>query len=78
MKSIKIYGSGCHNCNETMKRFEDTAKALGLEVAIEKVTDLEQIMLAGIMSTPGVAIDGEVKHTGSVPTPDRVTELLQS
>ncbi|MCC4854142.1 thioredoxin family protein, partial [Vibrio lentus] len=50
---------------------------LGQQINIEKVTSLEAIMKAGIMSTPGIAINGELKHTGSVPSVDLVRDLLK-
>ncbi|CAH0530328.1 thioredoxin family protein [Vibrio hippocampi] len=76
MKTIQVYGSGCKNCTVTAERFANVAQEMGQQVQIEKVTSLEAIMKAGIMKTPGVGIDGEVKHTGSVPSIDLVRELL--
>ena len=77
MKSIQVYGSGCKNCIVTAERIADVAQELGQQISIEKVTSLEAIMKAGIMSTPGVAINGELKHTGSVPSVDLVRDLLK-
>lgn len=77
MKSIQVYGSGCKNCIVTAERIAEVAHELGQQVSIEKVTSLEAIMKAGIMSTPGVAINGELKHTGSVPSVDLVRDLLK-
>lgn len=76
MKTIQIYGSGCKNCTVTADLFSTVAQQLGQQVVIEKVTSLEAIMQAGIMRTPGVAIEGEIKHTGSVPSIDLVRQLL--
>ncbi|MDN2481422.1 thioredoxin family protein [Vibrio agarivorans] len=76
MKTIQIYGSGCQNCTVTAERIAQVAQELGQQINIKKVTSLEAIMEAGIMSTPGVMIDGEIKHTGSVPSVDLVRELL--
>ncbi len=77
MKSIQVYGSGCKNCIVTAERIAEVAQELGQQVSIEKVTSLEAIMKAGIMSTPGVAINGELKHTGSAPSVDLVRDLLK-
>ena len=77
MKQISVYGSGCKNCVTTAERFEQVAKELGIEVEVIKVTDLEAIMTAGVMSTPGVGVDGEVKHSGSVPSVEQVKAMLQ-
>lgn len=71
MKTIKVLGTGCANCKRTMALIEDTAKAKGVEVDLEKVEDISAIMGYGVMSTPGVVIDGVVVHAGGVP--DRST-----
>ncbi|OAN10872.1 redox-active disulfide protein 2 [Photobacterium jeanii] len=76
MKTVQVYGSGCKNCTVTAERIVAAAQKLGIDVQVEKVTSLEAIMNAGIMSTPGVGVDGVVKHTGSVPSLERVHELL--
>ncbi|GAD80130.1 thioredoxin family protein [Vibrio ezurae] len=77
MKNIKVYGSGCRNCVTTAERLSQVAQELAQEVKIDKVTDLEAIMTAGVLSTPGIEIDGVVKHTGSVPSIELVRELLK-
>ena len=71
MKHIKVLGSGCRNCEVTAKTIAEAAAATGVEIELEKVTDLAQIMSYGVMSTPGVVIDGQVVHAGGVP--DRKT-----
>ncbi|WP_194436638.1 thioredoxin family protein [Vibrio fluminensis] len=76
MKTVQVYGSGCKNCQVTAERLTQVAQELGLAITIEKVTSLESIMQAGIMSTPGVAIEGTVIHSGSVPSLDLVHQLL--
>ncbi len=77
MKSFKVLGSGCKNCVNTAKLIEEKAKALGVEVQIEKVTDMAAILGYGVMSTPGVVMDGKVIHAGGVPTPDKVAGWLR-
>ncbi len=77
MKSIQVYGSGCKNCVVTAERFAAVAQELGLQITIEKITSLEAIVKANIMSTPGVAINGDLKHTGSVPSVVLVRDLLK-
>lgn len=77
MKSFKVLGSGCKNCVTTAKLIEDKAKALGVEVEIEKVTDMAAILGYGVMSTPGVVMDGKVVHFGSVPQPNAVEGWLR-
>ncbi|MCU7846065.1 MAG: thioredoxin family protein [Candidatus Thiodiazotropha sp. (ex Monitilora ramsayi)] len=72
MKNIKVLGSGCKNCETTANLIAIAAEQVGVEIELEKVTDMAQIMSFGVMSTPGVVIDGEVVHAGGVPGPDQV------
>ena len=71
MKDIKVLGSGCRNCETTAKLIQDTAAAKGVAINLEKVTDMAAILGYGVMSTPGVVIDGKVVHAGGIP--DRKT-----
>jgi small redox-active disulfide protein 2 len=71
MKNIKVLGTGCANCKRTLALIEETARARGVEVKLEKVEDIGAIMGYGVMSTPGVVIDSTVVHAGGVP--DRKT-----
>ena len=68
MKEIIVYGSGCANCQNTKELIRQVADALGVAADIREVTDTVEIMSAGVMSTPGVAVDGEVVHAGGIPT----------
>jgi len=72
MKSIKVLGSGCKNCETTAKLISIAAEQAGVEIELEKVTDMAQIMGYGVMSTPGVVVDGKVVHAGGLPGPDQV------
>ncbi len=76
MKSIKVLGTGCANCRATVALVEAVAKEKGVDVSIEKVEDLPDIMSYGVMSTPGVVIDGRVVHAGGVPTRAKVEGWL--
>jgi small redox-active disulfide protein 2 len=76
MKNVKILGTGCANCQNTLKLVEEVARAKGVEIQIEKVEDLQQIMMLGVMSTPGVVIDGKVVHAGGVPARNKVEGWL--
>lgn len=78
MKSIKVLGSGCKTCVNTAKLIEDKAQALGVAVEIEKVTDMAAIVGYGVMSTPGVVVDGKVVHAGGLPKPDAVESWLKA
>ena len=72
MKNIKVLGSGCKNCETTVKLISIAAEQAGVEIQLEKVTDMAQIMSYGVMSTPGVVVNGKVVHAGGLPGPDQV------
>jgi small redox-active disulfide protein 2 len=72
MKSIKVLGSGCRNCEITANVIAQAAREAGVEIELEKVTDIAEIMSFGVMSTPGVVVDGKVVHSGGIPGPDLV------
>lgn len=67
MKSVKVFGPGCKRCETTETMVRDAAAKLGIEVAVAKVTDPREIAMAGVMSTPGIAIDGKLVHAGGLP-----------
>jgi small redox-active disulfide protein 2 len=68
MMNIKVLGTGCANCKTTLKLIDDAAKAQGISIELEKVEDLPAIMGYGVMSTPGVVVDGKVVHAGGIPS----------
>lgn len=72
MKDVKVLGTGCANCRNTVKLIEEVARAKGVEIALEKVEDLQAIMAYQVMSTPGVVIDGRLVHAGGVPARSKV------
>ncbi len=76
MKQIKVLGSGCRNCQTTYDLISKTAAELGVTVQLEKVEDIGQIMGYGVMSTPGVVLDGKVVHAGGVPSRDSIIKWL--
>ncbi len=78
MKEIIVYGSGCKNCQNTKELIRRIAEELGIEANVGEVTDTVEIMSAGVMSTPGVAVDGQIVHAGSQPTREQVEEWLRS
>ncbi len=78
MKQIKVYGTGCNRCTMTAKMIEDAAASLGVEVEVEKVTDMAELARHGILSTPGVVIDGKVVHAGGLPKADAIHAWLRS
>jgi small redox-active disulfide protein 2 len=77
MKKLQVLGPGCAKCAELAKRTEDAAKALGIDYELEKVTDLNRIMSFGVMLTPALVVDGEVKVVGKVPSEDELLKMIQ-
>lgn len=73
---IKVLGTGCANCKTTLKLIEEVAAEKGVAIALEKVEDIQAIMGYGVMTTPGVVIDGKVVHAGGVPTREKVAGWL--
>jgi small redox-active disulfide protein 2 len=76
VKKIKVLGSGCRNCETTANVIAAAARQAGVEIELEKVTDIAEIMGYGVMSTPGVVVDGKLVHSGGVPGPDEVREWV--
>ncbi|MBF0213146.1 MAG: thioredoxin family protein [Magnetococcales bacterium] len=77
MKNFKVLGPGCRNCLTAAKLIEEQAGKLGVAIQIEKVTDMAAILGYGVMSTPGVVLDGKVVHVGSVPAVAQVEQWLR-
>ena len=73
---IKVLGTGCANCKSTIALIEQVAKAKDVEITLAKVEELRDIMGYGVMSTPGVVIDGKVVHAGGVPSRDKIERWL--
>lgn len=67
MKKIQVLGTGCPKCRKLAEAAEQAARALGIEYALEKVTDINQIVGFGVMMTPALVIDGVVKCVGRIP-----------
>ena len=78
MKSIRIYGPGCKRCETTEAMVKDAAEKLGIAAEIEKVSDPRAIALAGVMSTPGISIDGKLVHTGGLPNKAKLEAWLSA
>jgi small redox-active disulfide protein 2 len=73
---IQILGTGCPKCKKLTENAEAAAEAAGVEYTIEKVTDINGIMAFGVMMTPALVVDGEVKTVGKVPTVAEIQGLL--
>jgi small redox-active disulfide protein 2 len=76
MKKIQILGTGCAKCKKLAENAKLAAESLGLEYEMEKVTDLNEIMSFGVMTTPGLVIDGKVVAAGKLPSPAEIEKLL--
>jgi len=76
MKKLQILGTGCPKCKKLAENAEAAAKAAGIEYEIEKVTDINEIMTFGVMMTPALAIDGEVKVVGKVLDSEAIKGML--
>ncbi|MEI7841164.1 MAG: thioredoxin family protein [Methylococcaceae bacterium] len=72
MKIIKVLGTGCANCKTTVKLIEEVANALNVEIALKKIEDIQQIMMFNVLSTPAVVIDGEIVHSGGIPSRKKI------
>ena len=76
MKKIQLLGTGCAKCQKLAAVADEAARALGAPYELTKVTDLQEIMSFGVMFTPALVVDGEVKVAGKVPSPDEMKKLL--
>jgi small redox-active disulfide protein 2 len=75
---IKVLGTGCANCKNTISLIEQAAQAKGVAVKLQKVEGLRDIMAYGVMSTPAVVVNGKVVHTGGIPTRDKIEQWLEA
>lgn len=76
MKTLQILGPGCTNCARLANNVEAAATQLGMEFTMEKVTDFQAIVRAGVMKTPALVVDGQVKFDGRVPSVEEIKTIL--
>lgn len=76
MKKVQILGTGCKRCQLLTERAEQAARELGVEFEIEKVTEIDDIIGFGVMVTPALAVDGQVKLAGHVPTVESLKPMI--
>ena len=76
MKKIQILGTGCPKCKKLAENAEAAVKDLGIEYDIEKITNINEIMSFGVMMTPALVVDGDIKAVGKVPSPDEIKGML--
>ncbi len=73
---LQIFGSGCQKCNLLARHAEEAARDLGIDYSIEKVTDMNAIIDAGIMRTPALGVNGTIVVEGAVPSTEKIKSLL--
>ncbi len=78
MINVKILGTGCVNCKTTQKLIEEVTNENDITIKLEKIEDIADIMSYGIMSTPGVIIDGKIAHTGGIPDKKTILSWFSS
>ena len=76
MKKIQILGTGCPKCRKLAQNTETAAREIGIDCEIVKVTDINAIISFGVMITPALAVDGEVKVSGKVPEVAEIKKML--
>lgn len=76
MKKVQILGTGCPKCKKLAENAQAAVRDAGLDCEIVKVTDINEIMKFGVMLTPALAIDGQVKVVGKVPGPEEIKKML--
>jgi len=76
MKNIKVLGSGCANCKTVAKLIAAVAEEKGVAIELEKVEEIREIMSFGILATPGVVVDGQVVHSGGIPSREKIEQWL--
>lgn len=74
---IQILGPGCAKCTKLMDTATTAAKELGIDYEVEKISDINKIMAFGVMMTPGLVVNGEVKSVGKVPSLEEMKKMLQ-
>lgn len=76
MKTVKVFGPGCKRCDTAETMLRAAASKLGIDVEIEKVTDPKSMAMAGVMSTPGITVDGKLVHAGGLPDSAKLEQWL--
>ncbi len=74
---VQVLGSGCPKCKELAERVESVVSEMGLDCEVVKITDINEIISFGVMMTPGLAVDGDVKSVGKLPSVDEIKDFLK-
>ncbi len=73
---IQILGSGCPRCKQVETNAREAVKNLNIEAVIEKITDINQIIDFGVTATPALAVDGDVKFSGRIPSVEEIERII--
>jgi small redox-active disulfide protein 2 len=76
MKKVQILGTGCPKCKKLFELSLQTVKDLGIDAEVTKVEDINEIIKFGVMMTPALVVDGEVKVVGRIPKPDEIKTMV--
>ena len=76
MATIQVLGTGCKKCMSLKENVEAALKELGVEADVQKIEDINEIIAFGVMSTPALVVDGEVKIVGKVASPQEIMDVL--
>jgi small redox-active disulfide protein 2 len=76
MKKVQVLGTGCAKCKKLFEATQQAVKELGVEAEVTKVEDINEIIKFGVMMTPALAVDGEVKVVGRIPKPDELKAMI--
>ena len=77
MKQVKVLGTGCSKCKTLVEMVKQCAEQTGIAIELEKVEDMAQIIGYGVMSTPGLVVDGKVVHAGGLPDAAKIAVWLK-
>lgn len=78
MKKVQVLGPGCPKCQQVAANAAEAAEAAGVEIDIEKISKPTDIAKFGVMFTPGLAVEGEVKVAGRVPSVEEIKRWLRA
>jgi small redox-active disulfide protein 2 len=78
MMEIKVFGPGCTNCHKMEEMAKQAVKELGINAEVVKITDIGQIAMHGILSTPGLMVNGKIIHSGKpLPSLEKMKEMIK-
>jgi small redox-active disulfide protein 2 len=77
MLNIKILGSGCPRCEETVRRTKEVIEEMKINARLEKVSDIKKIMEYKILATPGFVINGKMKFVGKIPAKSQIKQWIE-